>query len=285
MKSEAASLQNAAKRASSLKDALGSPPDLKDSPGMKRANQGTVASEVKPASASGNDGAPFQVPTTKEPKVSSNSTSKILTTKHSATMEPTQSSHSQADSSIEGKHKQINQLSTLIETSFGNHRAEAKSDRLAVSANVDSANAKHEINHSDSGNVNFPATNRSHGGSEAGSVDSSNAVPNSVSVAYELNSFKSASVKKDTKQARQIDYETQATSVNIENPEEDKLCFGENGWPTTECSESAVSNCTFPYSGLTYRLCYSSCQWSKVDTSQCKLSSLAEIHNLVSTLS
>ena len=258
MKSESASLQNAAK-ASSLKDSLKSSHDVR---------QGT--SDVKPTSTPGNDDVPFQA-TTKEPKVSSSSTSK-LSTKQPATMEPTQSSNSTTGSSMESKHKQINQLNTLIETS-SNHRATNESDRSTASVvNSVSASAEQKINHFDSGHVNFPATNHS------GSAETVPAMPNSVS--NELNSFKSASVKKDTKQ-QQIDYET--TSVNIENPEEDKLCFAENGWPTTECSESAVSNCSFPYSGLTYRLCYSSCQWSKVDTSQCKLGSLAEIHNLVSS--
>lgn len=79
----------------------------------------------------------------------------------------------------------------------------------------------------------------------------------------------------------------QFESVNdkqIYELEDTKLCFEQDSWPTTECSESAISNCTYPYTGLTYRLCYSSCQWSKVDTSQCKLAHLAEIHNLVGIL-
>ena len=209
---------------------------------------------------------PFQAPTTKETKVSSSSTFSA-TTKQSATMQATQSSDI-SGSSIEFKNKQI-KPNTLIETPFGNHQAPTNGDLSTVFS------ATNKINHSDSEHVNFLATNRS------SEPKSQSDTPNSVSTdSNELNQFKSAVVKKDTKQ-QPVDYETRPASVNIVSPEEDKLCFEENGWPTTECSESAVSNCTFPYSGLTYRLCYSSCQWSKPDTSQCKLSSLGEIHNLV----
>lgn len=280
-------LQNAAKQASFSKYS-----GEKDSSGLRQRTESPAASTVNaPAIATavlGNDGAPFQAPATKETKVSSSSTSKFSkTTKHLTTMQPTQSSSgiSQAGSIEPAKSKQINKLSTLIETSsFSDHRAAeaAKSDLTAANA----ANVN-KINHFDSTNenVNFPGTNRS-ANSEVGSGSAAfpNVAPHSVLIgSNELNQFKSAVVKKDTKQ-QQIDYETQPASVNIVSPEEDKLCYEENGWPTTECSESAVSNCTFPYSGVTYRLCYSSCQWGKVDTSQCKLSSLAEIHNLVCIL-
>lgn len=145
-------------------------------------------------------------------------------------------------------------LSAKLNSSIASNKQAAKPNMIEVASNNESSNKNLENN----------------------VMNKIDKFPISVMIKASSNDQLKSAVKNDAKQ--QIDSEKQ---VIVVEEEDDKLCLEENDWPTTECSESAVSNCSYPYIGLTYRLCYSSCQWSKVDTSQCKIAQLSEIHNLV----
>lgn len=168
---------------------------------------------------------------------------------------------------------------------YGTASTKETTPSTKLSSSIDLTNKKTKLNNEqrESSTLSTPSD---HQFKKNSNLENESTKNDSLIKSNSLNQFKKV-IKKDNKESfKRNDNEPINSSemeISLDEKDNEKLCLEDDGWPTTECSESSIANCTYPYTGSIYRLCYSSCQWSKVDTSQCKLAHLAEIHNLVSS--